>query len=352
MIKTGMISVLSLSLLAAPSFTHTVTAVGSGPEVNENQEVKIERLTSYEEMVKKLDRVNKKVDHMSVEVIGESVKGRDLHLVKFGDDENNPTLLLLTQQHGNEPLLTESVLKVIQELSANSKEVKNLLDQVNILFVPRLNPDGAEGDVDWDSSHLQGGGQQTRNNANGINLNRTHNSLSQPETRALHENVLEQYDIDYAIDLHHQVANRAIDNEGKEELVSGAMLFPTASGVSDEVLESSKKLGAVVNEAVEKKGYSTLARYNVMNTLTSNARNHFAAHYDIPTILFENRGLSDSPNTSSILGQKSSGYLIGQGKVVIMAAIKAIADQSIEDANISIWDSLPEQYTVEDDNGE
>ncbi|OLS35061.1 hypothetical protein BTR22_16735 [Alkalihalophilus pseudofirmus] len=158
-----------------------------------------------------------------------------------------------------------------------------------------------QGDVNWDTSHLLGGGQQTRNNANGINLNRTHNSLSQPETRALHEEVLRKHKIDFAIDMHQQVANRAI---GEGDLVSGSLLYPTST-VSDEVLLNSKKLGAVVYEAIEKKGYGRLARYGTGDGLTSNARNHLATHYKVPTLLFEMRGMSDSPNISSILGQKA-----------------------------------------------
>ncbi|MBO0589246.1 M14 family zinc carboxypeptidase [Sporosarcina sp. E16_8] len=334
---------------SAPSFYESASVTSNVPIVNENQHIKTECLTNYEEMSSFLEKVDREAEHITVEVIGESVKGRDLYLAKFGhnlNDANTPTLLILTQQHGNESLVTESAINVLRQLSTNNKEVRDLLDKVNILFVPRLNVDGAEGDVDWDTSHFHHGGLQTRNNANGINLNRTHNSLSQPESKALHENVLDKYKIDYAIDFHHQIANRATDDG---EFVSGAMLYPTNNDVTDEVLESSKKLGAVVYDAVEPKGYSNLAYYRSDSTQTSIARNHFAVHYDIPTLLFENRGLTDSPNPSSILGQKGNGDLINQGEVAMMAAIRAIANGSIKDAHISVWNYLPEQHTIEDD---
>lgn len=235
-ISIGLSISLAFTLFTVPAFNGQVNAVGNGPQMNEKQAIKIERLTNYEEMKIFLERVDHQADHITVETIGQSVKGRDLDLVKFGDNQDNPTILFVSQQHGNEALITEGVFQLIRKLSTNSREVRDLLDQVNILFVPRMNPDGAEGDVDWDSSHLLGGGQQTRNNANGINLNRTHNSLSQPETRALHENVLQKYDIDFAIDLHQQIANRAIDDG---ELVSGAMLYPT-SKVTEDVLLTHK----------------------------------------------------------------------------------------------------------------
>ncbi|MFG6147750.1 M14 family zinc carboxypeptidase [Halobacillus sp. B23F22_1] len=343
-LKTGVTAMLTMSLLAAPSVS-PVGADSSGPEVNENQQVKIESLTSNEELTSFLQKVDKKSDSISVEVIGQSIKGRDLNLVRAGTNPANPTILMVTQQHGNEALVTESAIQVIKKLSTDSKQVKDWLNNVNVLFVPRLNPDGAAGDVNWDTSHLQFGGMQTRNNAAGINLNRTHNSLSQPETRALHENVLRKYDFDYAIDFHHQIANRVTEDG---ELVSGALLYPTST-ITDEVLEKSRKLGAIIYNEMESKGYGTFARYAEGDSLTSNARNHFATHYDIPTILFENRGMTDSPNTTSILGQKSSGYLIKQGTDAMLSSIEAIAVGSIETADESVWDTMPDQYTAEEE---
>ncbi|WEG17783.1 M14 family zinc carboxypeptidase [Alkalihalophilus pseudofirmus] len=334
---------LACSLVIAPHTATNVQAAGSGPSMNEVQAIKIERLKNYEEMKSFLNGIDKRAAHITVETIGQSVKGRDIDMVKLGVNPDNPTILFLSQQHANEPLVTEGIFYLLNKLASNSLEVQSLLKQINIIFIPRLNPDGAQGDVNWDTSHLLGGGQQTRNNANGINLNRTHNSLSQPETRALHEEVLRKHKIDFAIDMHQQVANRAI---GEGDLVSGSLLYPTST-VSDEVLLNSKKLGAVVYEAIEKKGYGRLARYGTGDGLTSNARNHLATHYKVPTLLFEMRGMSDSPNISSILGQKSNGYLIRQSVDTMEATIKAVADGSIYDADETFWEDLPTQYTVE-----
>ncbi|SDI22168.1 hypothetical protein SAMN05192534_12610 [Alteribacillus persepolensis] len=344
----GLIASLVLFLAAISVLSESASAVSSETNTSsDHQLLKIESLTSHEEMTSLLDKLDQQADHISVDVIGESVKGRELYLVEVGKDDSNtnkPTILFLTQQHGNEALVTESALEIIQEFSTTNKRVKHLLDHVNILIVPRLNPDGAQGDVDWDTSNLYRDGVQTRNNANGINLNRTHNSLSQPETRALHKNVLQKYDIDYAIDFHHQIANRATADG---ELVTGAILFPTNENVQEKVLDDSKKIGAVVYNAISDEDYSNLARYASDNTYTSIARNNFAANYDIPTLLFENRGLSDSINKSSILEQRDSDRLIEQGKDAMMAVIEAAADGSIETADTSVWESLPEQYTIE-----
>ncbi|WP_252189330.1 M14 family zinc carboxypeptidase [Rossellomorea vietnamensis] len=203
--KKLMIGALS-SVLVASGISYTapgVSVLADGPDYKGNETIKNERLHSYEEMANMLQHLDQKSDALSLEVFGQSVKGRDLYLAKFGNNEDNPTVLYLTQQHGNETLTTEGALQFIKQLTSNSKEVNELLENVNILVVPRLNVDGAEGDVDFSLDDYVAG-THTRYNANGVDLNRDHVDRNQPETRALHENVLQEYMPDYMIDLHHQ----------------------------------------------------------------------------------------------------------------------------------------------------
>ena len=53
---------------------------------------------------------------MTLEVIGETVKGRDIYIAKYISNPKNPTILFLTQQHGNEQLTTEGALEFIKHL--------------------------------------------------------------------------------------------------------------------------------------------------------------------------------------------------------------------------------------------
>ncbi len=249
-------------------------AVGKGASYNGNETIKNERLTSYEDLVKQLERADNRSDNVNVEVIGQSVKGRNLHLVKFGNNPENPTILFLTQQHGNEALITEAALHVIKNLSGNSRQVQELADEVNVFFVPRLNPDGAEGDVNFDTSDHVLGGLATVNNANNVNLNRDHIDRLEPETAALHNNVLQRYNIDYLVDFHHQSAQYAVD----DRYVSGAMLYPTNSEVDEDVIEMSKQLGAVMYDAVDARGFGNIAKYVGGDALTI-SRNGLAYEY-------------------------------------------------------------------------
>ncbi|MBC7681625.1 MAG: succinylglutamate desuccinylase/aspartoacylase family protein [Ferruginibacter sp.] len=80
-----------------------------------------------------------------------------------------PTVMIVAQQHGNEPAGSEAALVVARELAQGLLEP--LLDKINVLIVPRANPDGAA--------------VNQRTTANGIDMNRDHLLLNSPEARAL-----------------------------------------------------------------------------------------------------------------------------------------------------------------------
>ncbi|WP_343591878.1 M14 family metallopeptidase [Paracidovorax wautersii] len=85
------------------------------------------------------------------------------------DASGRPTVLLIGQQHGDEPAPAEALLVMARELSQGLLEP--LLDRINVILVPRANPDGAEAG--------------TRVTANGIDMNRDHLLLNTPEAQAL-----------------------------------------------------------------------------------------------------------------------------------------------------------------------
>lgn len=85
------------------------------------------------------------------------------------DASGRPTVLLMGQQHGDEPAGSEALLIVARELSQGLLEP--LLDRINVIVVPRANPDGAEA------------GRRVTDN--GVDMNRDHLLLNTPEAQAL-----------------------------------------------------------------------------------------------------------------------------------------------------------------------
>ena len=338
--KTLAAAAFAGALVVTAGTAGPVAAVGEGPGYGGNETVNTSILHSYDELVAELKTQDARQERLDLEVIGQSVKGRDLYLAKYISNPDNPTILYLTQQHGNEQLTTEGALEFIKHLGTGKNQ--GVLDGVNILVVPMLNPDGAMGDVDFPlEDYIASGGRHlTRYNANEVDLNRDHVAKVEPETRALHDNVMRKYGIDYMIDLHHQGAQSERDGQ----FVSGSILHPTTPNVDPSVLEGSKKLGAVVFDAIDPTGWGHLGKY-VGGSAETISRNGIAVEYGISTLLFEMRGMSDHYREDYVLGQKSNGYLIKQTVTTLEATARAIADGSIADADTSFWDTLAEQNT-------
>ncbi|RYF53651.1 MAG: peptidase M14, partial [Comamonadaceae bacterium] len=80
-----------------------------------------------------------------------------------------PTVLLIGQQHGDEPAGSEALLVIARELTQGL--LRPVLDRVNVIIVPRANPDGSS-----DSKRVTTGG---------LDMNRDHLLLNTPEARAL-----------------------------------------------------------------------------------------------------------------------------------------------------------------------
>ena len=97
-----------------------------------------------------------------------------------------PTVLLLGQQHGNEPASAEALLVLARELSSGGA-LEPLLKAINVVIVPRANPDGAEAGLPA--------------TANGIDLDRDHLLLRTPEAQGL-ARLIRNYRPMSIIDLH------------------------------------------------------------------------------------------------------------------------------------------------------
>lgn len=80
-----------------------------------------------------------------------------------------PTVLLVGQQRGDEPATAEALLWVARELVRGT--LRGLLDRINVVVVPRANPDGAD--------------IQSALTARGLDLTEDHLQLATAESRAL-----------------------------------------------------------------------------------------------------------------------------------------------------------------------
>ncbi|MFB4159706.1 M14 family zinc carboxypeptidase [Geomicrobium sp. JSM 1781026] len=140
-----------------------------------------ERWTNYEEMVEELFRIEEMSEGLlELDVIGESHQGRDIYATRMGDGDQ--VLLIDSEIHGNEKSGTEAIIDMLDELAAGERD--HILEEVTIVTVPKLNPDGSElvkrqNDISWEEvleyhPHLEGAEPAWYHNEsrNGFDINR------------------------------------------------------------------------------------------------------------------------------------------------------------------------------------
>jgi hypothetical protein len=176
-----------------------------------------------------------------VDVAGRSQQGREMPLLLLGRDgvrEDRPTVLVLGQQHGNEPAGGEAALALADTLVRTRAD---LLARVNVLVLPRANPDGAE--------------RFARTTASGVDVNRDHLLLHTPEARAIAE-VARRYRPAVALDLHEfTVGDRWVRKFGVVQRYDALIQPATVANLHPDVAAlAARDFEAPVRRAVARAG--------------------------------------------------------------------------------------------------
>ena len=149
---------------------------------------------------KDIEPLLKKLAHQfDVKKIGHSYRGLPIYKITIGNGATK--ILIWSQMHGNESTGTKAVFdffKWIGSTSDNSSSVHQILNECTLVFIPMLNPDGAE--------------VYTRVNAQEIDLNRDAVDLIAPESKLL-QLVLKEVNPKFCFNLHDQRTIFSIDKK-------------------------------------------------------------------------------------------------------------------------------------------
>lgn len=136
----------------------------------------------------------------TLEKFGESEEKVPLHSLKWG--KGKIKIVLWSQMHGNEATATLAIIDIIEFFHRlvieNDEELKDLSTKISIVFIPMLNPDGAQ--------------LFTRRNARLVDMNRDAIKQQSSEMRAFFA-LLNRLKPDWAFNLHDQ---RTIFSVGAE----------------------------------------------------------------------------------------------------------------------------------------
>ncbi len=163
----------------------------------------------------------------AVLVLGTSQRGEPLEALVLtrgaGTDpaslqaSGRPTVLLIGQQHGDEPAGSEALLVIARELAQGLLQPE--LERINVVIVPRANPDGA----------LNG----QRATANGLDMNRDHLLLNTPEAQAL-ARLTRDYQPTVVVDAHeYTVAGRYLQKFGAVQKFDALLQYATTANLPE-----------------------------------------------------------------------------------------------------------------------
>lgn len=210
-------------------------------------------LTSHGEVWAYLRQLAATNPSMHLTTVGASQQGLGIPLVllsaKGQFQADKPTVLILGQQHGNEPAGGEAALALVQLLATSQSA---LLESVNVVIMPRANPDGAQNFV--------------RATANGLDVNRDHLLLQTPEARAIAATAL-RFAPQVVMDLHEfTVGGRWIDKFGAyakyDALLQAATVGNMDAGVAKLAL---REFVASARAALESQGLNTFWYHTTSN---------------------------------------------------------------------------------------
>ncbi|WP_366922542.1 hypothetical protein MFMK1_003004 [Metallumcola ferriviriculae] len=406
LLGVGLIFMLLLSSIAMAQ----PQSIPNGPYVEREQNVSFSSFMTNEELadtLKKIEASSK--GKMELEVVGYSnaingdlmeEEGFPLYVAKFGgaDDPNKKRVLITTQIHGNEPLGTEAMVELMKQFAGSGKEFNEILDNVTVWFMPRINPDGAMNEVEgkwspqrrthqlWDPEFLglPAGTEAPwyyRDREKGYDENRDYNpnldfrpedfiteadtegmTLEQvlnngdrnnsdfggfyvtPESRIVTK-VFKELDPDVYFDIHHRGFNTVSEEDIRSvpiqiaAVVADPYTDPFTGNeyeVDDSVLKLGKQINVVGYQAIQRgfSHYGAIQKYPDVN-LPGTSLGAFALN-DTAIMLIEIKGQSGS------LGQKQNGMLKQTAKVPVYEILKSLADGSVSDVDESLYDDIPE----------
>ena len=165
----------------------------------------------YEETISYCKKIARHAESVTFKAFGKSPRYRDLPLMIFNNDGNftvdevkqNGDLVVLIEAciHAGEPDGKDAGLMLLRDIAIHNKYTE-FLDQITILFIPILNPDGHERFGPYNRINQNGPEQMGwRTNAQNLNLNRDFLKADAPETKHWLK-IFNKWIPDFFIDIH------------------------------------------------------------------------------------------------------------------------------------------------------
>jgi hypothetical protein len=251
------------------------------------------------------------------EVLGTSSEGRSIHHLTLGHGKTK--ILLWSQMHGDESTATMALFDLFNFFTAKDEYDslrKFLLSNLELHFVPMINPDGAQV---WQ-----------RRNALDIDINRDARLLATPEGKILTK-IGKELKPEFGFNLHDQSVFYTAGSTRHPATIS--FLAPAYNYQKDmnDVRTKATQLILVMDRALQEKIPGKVAKYDDEHDPRCFGDNFQA--WGTSTILIESGGYPNDIEKQHI--RKVNFY-------ALLTAFESISKASYTNENISAYDTIPE----------
>ncbi|MCE1202026.1 MAG: succinylglutamate desuccinylase/aspartoacylase family protein [Bacteroidia bacterium] len=208
------------------------------------EKTKYAALTSGNDIQQFLIGINGRHNAITVENLSVS-DSMNVPVVRFSNPERSNTdrlrIMLIAQQHGNEPSGMEGLLLLIRDLAEGKHD--HWLQHADLTIIPQCNP--------------YGGNKNKRRNAEGIDLNRDHLVLEAAETKLIQQ-VFDTFDPHFTVDFHEYYPfGKSWEEFGYRRNFDIQLGGPTNLNTSDEIRYAFKnRLLPYVEKQLNNRGFS------------------------------------------------------------------------------------------------
>lgn len=254
-------------------------------------------------------------DDLTLDQVGASFQGRSIHLLTAGRGARK--VLLWSQMHGNEPSATPALLDLVHFLVGHRDDPRaaRILDELTLLIVPQLNPDGAE--------------VYRRRNAQGIDVNRDALNLATPEG-ALLKRLRDAHLPMLGFNLHDQDRGRTVGDTGV--LATNALLAVAgdAANTLTPGRQRAKRVCSAIAEALAPLMPGGMARYD--ETFSPRSFGDNITAWGTPVVLLESGGMP---------GGRPFEDLTRLNFVGLLRALEDLARDDLAGHDAAVYDGLP-----------
>ncbi len=306
----------------------------------------VPELRSNAELYGELFMLDMEYDTLDLEQIGSSIAGNPLYAANVGTGETE--LVIITQQHGDEPTGTEGALLFLDWMSGETAGAAEAREALSVTMVPRVNPDGY---ARWEQ---EVGGERglvdPRRNEAEVDLNRAYdpenpvNSLLSPESEAVIDLIADRDPV-LVLDYHNQNLYRADD--GSIDTMS--VLWATNADVDPALTETGQKAAVAIDNALEDYEFSNYTLFPGSEN-PALARNGLALE-GTATLLIEQRYLEEMFEFTIGLEQDMSAVssaLALEAFLSMQGVAAVLTDRSLVNLDVAQALAIPERSAAID----